>query len=390
MTRPRRATAVERWAIAGVFVLIFGGLVATTFLVFGGTFDMDPDVLANKFAQMPEKLRKDPTQLIEFLLLLFAAPAHLWYMRRAAKFQRVFLDETGIRYQSPMPEFLRSLRPSWSLQWSQLRELRIALPRSMSHPNFVSLEFDAGQVKQKLHQALIWIPADAAGQAAFPEEPAKKDSFFTFRPSALDPKEILRRVEQSAIVRYAKQAGVKVTSGPMRQTGFALESNRHTLAATVLVIALLFYAVFDIAVYDESYAVEPPLVLFALGGAIAALAGMLWLASTGAPRAVTLGLALFIGGAAGFALYPGALRLNEATDSHGLRAYDYRLKEYAVFEPLDPALPNLDFSNYSDYWGQFKLGTTHQFELRKGGLGFYQVNMAPVRERMRAYFRGEK
>ena len=49
-----------------------------------------------------------------------------------------------------------------------------------------------------------------------------------------------------------------------------------------------------------------------------------------------------------------------------------------MFSPVDPNLPVLRFPRDADYWRQFKLGTTHQFELRKGGLGFYQVNMQPV------------
>jgi hypothetical protein len=302
----------------------------------------------------------------------------------------VFLDETGIRYQSSLPEALRFLQPSWSLQWSQLRELRVAVPGA-TYQHLTLFEFNAGQVKRRLQQALLWVPVDATGQAAFPEEPAKKERFFTFRLSTPDSsEEMLRRVERSPIVRYTKQAGVKVSITGIRPPGFALESNRHTLAAAILGIALLVYGVADIALYDESYAVAPPLGLFALGGVVAALAGMLWLAFAGAPRAETLGLALLLGGATGLALYSGALRLNEATDSEGLHTYEYRLTRYSVFEPVDPKLPPLDFSDFTDYWGQFKLGTIHRFELRKGGLGFYQVNLAPVRERMRAYFRGEK
>ena len=61
-----------------------------------------------------------------------------------------------------------------------------------------------------------------------------------------------------------------------------------------------------------------------------------------------------------------------------------------MFSPADPDLPVLRFEGYADYWRQFKLGTTHSFELRKGGLGFYQVNMQPVRARMREYFTGER
>ena len=376
-----RASAAERWVVASLGLVLFAGLLGMFFLL----FDFGPDALAKAFERFPEKLRDAPLDFLQLLVVSLLLVTAFWYKRRSSRYERVFLDETGIRYQSPIPEALR-MNPSWSLQWSQLRELRIGLPGVVAHPNVVFLQFDAGPEKRKL-PALYWVPADPAAQATFPEAPPSRPRFFSLRLSAFDREGVLREVEQSAIVRYAKQAGVKVATGALRP-GFALESNRHTLAAAVLGIALLVYGFVDIALYEESYAVEPPLVLFALGGAIAALAGLLWLSLTRAPRAETLVLSFLLGGATGIAMYPGALRLNEATDSEGLRAYDYRLKTYSVFVPVDPKLPELDLSNFSDYWGQFKLGTTHRFELRKGGLGFYQVNMAPVRARMREYFRG--
>jgi hypothetical protein len=92
----------------------------------------------------------------------------------------------------------------------------------------------------------------------------------------------------------------------------------------------------------------------------------------------------------GLALYPGLLRLNEATDSEGLRDCEYRLTAYVVFSPVDSQLPVLEFDKDGQYWRQFALGTTHKFELRKGGLGFYQVNMAPVYAKLREYYTSGK
>src|SRR5262249_56339057 len=124
--------------------------------------------------------------------------------------------------------------------------------------------------------------------------------------------ETLRRIEQSPIVRYAKEAGVKVSITGIHPPRFALESNRHTAVAAFLGIVVLLYGLVDIWLYDDSYAVAPPFVLCALGGALAALAGMAWLALAGAPRVETLGLAILLGGATGVALYPGAPRVNQA------------------------------------------------------------------------------
>ena len=57
---------------------------------------------------------------------------------------------------------------------------------------------------------------------------------------------------------------------------------------------------------------------------------------------------------------------------------------------MDPNLPVLEFPGVADYWRQFKLGRTHRFELRKGGLGFYQVNMQSVHAKTHEYLIGKQ
>ncbi len=61
-----------------------------------------------------------------------------------------------------------------------------------------------------------------------------------------------------------------------------------------------------------------------------------------------------------------------------------------MFSPVDSNPPVLSFPKDADDWGHFKIGTTHGFELRKGGLGFYQVNVQPVHVKMREYFIGRR
>src|SRR5262245_39174985 len=194
-----RAARSERWAASILGVVLVGGFLAIMVLVLGDVFDEGTlERLAGKFREAPERF-------LEFLAVPIVAAVHLWIMRRTTKYERVFLDDTGIRYQSPLPGFLRSLRPDWSLQWSQLRELRIAVPKAMFHPNLVFLEFDAGPVKRKL-QALHWGPTNPGAKAEVPEEPLSwRERFFAGSGSARERERTLREAEQSAIVRYAKQ-----------------------------------------------------------------------------------------------------------------------------------------------------------------------------------------
>jgi hypothetical protein len=391
MRRQRRSSSKERWVATFLTVAVFSALLWILYLLFNSPFgDLDRETLAKLPRNLLELLRKAPIdKQLEFLAIIVFGGVHFWHVRRASKYERLHLDHSGISYKSPLPDAFRSLQPDWSVQWSQVREVRIVVPKVMFHPNLAALEIDAGPVKKKL-QALQWSAVDSEGKATEARSVPWRESFFSGMGGSREMAKTLRAVEESDIVRYARQAGVKVTTGEGSVSGFALESHRHALVATVLALLLLGYAIVDIAISEESYAVNPPWVLFALGGAIAVLVGMLWLASAGVPRAETLGLSLLLGGMVGLALYPGLLRLNEATDSEGLRDCEYRLTAYVVFSPVDSRLPVLEFDKDGQYWRQFALGTTHKFELRKGGLGFYQVNMAPVYAKLREYYTSGK
>jgi hypothetical protein len=384
MRRQMRSSRKQRWkdVLLYMVVVIVAALCVVQLFVETNLFDESGRAILKRLLDIALE-GELPTRAYVDLAGIALLGLATWYAYRISKRERVFLDEIGIRYQSALPEALRALHPDWSLQWSQLRHIRIVVPRALTHPNLAMLEFDAGPVMRKL-PAVNWCPVGST-QENGDENLSWRERLFAGIGSPREMERTLRAIEQSEIVHYAKHAGVTVTSGAASGSGsgFALESHRHALVALVLVLVFLAYAVFDIALYDESYVVEPPLVLFVLAGVTAALPVMLWLSFTGVPRIETLGLSLFLGGAIGFALYPGLLRLNELSDSEGLRTYEYRLTEYVVFTPLDSRLPELKASEYSYYWRQFPLGTVHQFELRRGGLGFYQVNLAPIRAKLR-------
>jgi len=60
--------------------------------------------------------------------------------------------------------------------------------------------------------------------------------------------------------------------------------------------------------------------------------------------------------------------------------------------PVDAAAgaPDLDFSSHFRYWATFKLGATVDFELRHGGLGFWQLNKEPFNKKLRASYEHER
>ena len=77
--------------------------------------------------------------------------------------------------------------------------------------------------------------------------------------------------------------------------------------------------------------------------------------------------------------------MNAWTDPIGPQTYRYTLAERDV-RAAEEDVPDLVFDISSDYWDQFEPGDARSFELRRGGLAFYQVNMRPVYAEQREFY----
>src|SRR5712692_5709887 len=131
-----QSTRAQRWAAATIAILFFAGTLWLMNTLLANPFgDFDRAALAKLLDKLSERWREAPTRIVlnqaELFLVVIAGFLHLWYFRRASKYERLMLDETGIRYQSPLPQALRGLQPDWSLRWSQVRAARIAVPRML-------------------------------------------------------------------------------------------------------------------------------------------------------------------------------------------------------------------------------------------------------------------
>jgi hypothetical protein len=342
----------ERRVSAAVFIAVLAVIAAVFFPLFASA----------DWSRAWQRLVSGSLPPFEITVLLLLGAAHYWYWRRAKRLERLFLDERGMRYQSPLPEWLAS-RASWSHPWSEISAARVVLPRLAAHPNTAALVIEAGGARRRL--PAMWVPAQDHGA----EERSAQE------------------VEDSALVRYLRRMGVKVEVAEGAPAGFALERHRASLAALALIFALLGYAIIDWMVNTETYAVKPPAVLHVLAGAIVLLACGIVLALNRVPHAESWGVSVVLGAVFAAALYPGLLRVNQLTDAEGLKPQAYRLEDYVLLKPLDSRLPDLMFIDYHEYWQQFPRGSQHEFPMRKGALGFYQVDMGPVNERMREFYR---
>jgi len=169
---------------------------------------------------------------------------------------------------------------------------------------------------------------------------------------------------------------------------YALEESKTCVVVVILFFVFLAYALLDGVVFNtERYAEGPFYEVYLVGSLVFAGAAFALQRRADVPRTENLGVSILAGAAFGAALYVGLLRINELTDAEGLVKYEYRMTQLASFAPVQDGLPELRFSKHErKFWSSYELGQVETFELRKGGLDFYQIDMRPVRERMRNFY----
>jgi hypothetical protein len=315
---------------------------------------------------------------------VLASLAQFVYIKRARRLERVILTDSEIRYQSALPKALQFLMPEWSAKWNEITRAHFRKKKGAYGPG--SIELVLATYRGEGHKLRPYLWVDPAGvQTQSPWQALRK-------VHSMKPADLRSAILDSPVVRFV---GARLprfeteTSWDKVAFPFALETSRRALAALALCAAFMIYGITDFVVNEEAYAYQPPLGFFALFGLLGAVIAGHWLRGGEVPFAERIGLAVVLGVTFGAALYPGLLRINQLTDRAGLRPHLYQLQRDGSFEPLQAGPPGLSFPRYADYWSSFSAGSLHEFRLRKGGLGFYQIDMAPVNAAMRKFFRNQ-
>ena len=366
-----------RFMFAVVLVLPIFAIGALVF-IFPDILDLGGEGYRKLLERTWQNMKAEPLKLTLFGIFGLFGLLQSGYVLLARGRERLLVDEVGIRYVSPLPEFLQALRPSWRLQWSQIRQARIETAR-MS-PLFLVIVLDAGLVQRKI-APFQWVVTD--DELIGPADLRKWRS--------LDPEAIRSLLQLAPVTQILASADIDLNLDALRcsvSTLFALEENPSTLLALVLFFGFVSYALIDGAfLIQETYAERPFYEFYVVTGILLFIIVGVWLRRVRVPRAESLTLAALVGAGCAVALYPGLLRINAVSDPSGLQEYPYVLESNYTFRALDAELPVLHFERDGEYWAQFESGSIHHFELRKGGLGFYQLNMAPVYAVMKEFYR---
>lgn len=306
------------------------------------------------------------------------------------KYERLVIDRVGIHYQTPLPHWLRRFAPGWTLPWEKIKSAALSGHGRLNSRDMRLILSPIKGAKIRSVKILMWADPAAADQPVFAPI---KDWQFNWTQGASNKRNyerIRNRALASPLISALKHHNIDVIIDEIfGNFGFALEKNRHSLTAICLLLVFLAYFLVEFFIGNEQYVERPELWPFGLAAIVVAIAVTVWLFIGKIPFDENMAIGSLLGVAIGAPMYPGLLRINQLSDREGLTIYQYQLVRKANFMPLSAGLPDLSFS-YDEYWQQFKPGSRHTFELRKGGLGFYQVNMATIHKDIKAYYRGPR
>jgi hypothetical protein len=327
------------------------------------------------------KLQEDYTQLFFFAFAILGSVLQILYIVLARRWERLELDELGISYVSPLPKALQFLRPGWSLQWSQIQRIDFKRKTLTGRPELVTLVLRTG-LQQRSLRPYMWVDA-----ATYQPSPLKKELQLG-RPK---PEEVIARVSDSAVIQFLwTHTHLKVELPELSKIKpYALEKNPVALAFVALFFVSSAYAFIDAMILNpERYVAQPPYGIYILGGLSLGVVAVWLMRRAQVPIAESVAVAVLTGAAFGAVLYPGLLRINQLTDNEGLHSYEYRMVRPCYFVPTRDGLPELQFpERHREFWSQYDPGVVEKFELRKGGLEFYQINMKPIYERIETYYK---
>lgn len=324
-----------------------------------------------------DKVAHDPRVYV-YPVTALALVAYAWLRRT---YERLIVGPTGLRYVSFLGgpfAALRSLRPDWTLPWSEVVKVELQVQSMGFGRRAYWLVVDPDGANRRIDQPLGWEQV--------PEIPHTRAE----RIGSRDEQVMRKAILASPLVRALRQFGVQVTERPglVRPAGafkgYDIGQDRGLMAAVAVLLAGLVYWLGDTFIVWPYMALDnvpvwPYLLVAPLG---------LWLGyglGKRAPRTERTLISILLAGSLCAASYPLMLRLDALTAAPGPQLFEYTQVRPGYFKPPEASLPWIYFDTQT-YWSVFPNGSTHEFRVLKGALGFHEVDTGRVQDEIHAWW----
>lgn len=356
------------WLLIGVplTLLALPALIVVTLL--------DPD----KLSAFLDEFLFDRDTLLTYVIPIALAIPLLWMAIQANVRTKLEITDSGIRYSSGSLDWIASFA-DWQLRWDQISSIKL-LPILKQNPLLTPIVITTNGKTRKIIP-WRWVDYGAPGESLFK----------TLR-AVQGPKTALEVLRRTPVYVALRERGELEDAAEEKPKGASVSlrdaSKAQILIAVAFVAAIFYFMLEGFALQEEFYVGAPPYPWLFVAGLLGAIAVWLALSNTGSQIWEAAVAAVLFGGGMALAAYPGLPRLNALFDQNGLQAYEYALGDNDTWRAA--GAPDLVFDIGSDYWEQYTPGDTKFFEIRKGALGFYQINMAPVYADQRRFYNDKK
>lgn len=377
--RNKKRDLIVIWSVA-----LVAGVLVLLLLYFQGVFELFQELEPREVWQkLKEKIAEKPIGFSLNALVLVLGLLQIVFMKFYHKEAKLIISRLGIEHHSGKYSLFSSEK-SWRASWGEIKSLKFQFKQSIWSPfQSADLIVDLG-VRQHTIETFKWGDINDPNFDLYnPQNTMSSDKDKTISKLQFHPLYLyLQKLDKAPAIPDL---------GSKQAARFNLFSGASSMSVVVVLFVIILYAIVDSIILNESY-IEGALWEWHVAfGIVAGLLSFFLLKLSHVPVTESVTVSVLLVVAIVFALYPGVLRINQLTDSQGLVRYEYVKRSSFLYEaPKNADLPPLQLSEFADfheYWQQFAVGSTYQFELRRGGLGFYQYNQQPIRKAMKAYYR---
>lgn len=269
----------------------------------------------------------------------------------------------------------------WKIGWDSVRAIRLLAGKPRGNPAAdiagYRLTIDTGR-EQIILSPFPWI------QTGGPDHRLSVSEMR--RAKALNVGGV---IERAPLVGILKDRGFEVATvaadAEEAASGFDLAKHPGMVVQLSLLAVFGLYAVLD-AFFLGSFMPLEPLPAGPFVGATVAAALIALVSGRGAPARERWAVGMLLVVAVTGAVYPGLLRLNSMTAEPQI--VTYQAVGPGQFESAEPGRPDLDLRklDIAEYWAEYPPGSEYDFELLKGTVGFYQLDLSPLFARTREFY----
>lgn len=343
-------------ALVSSLVVLFG---LKYYVILSGSEDLSTNEIIEKTFGLSNKEDSKLADMLIIFLFMFLYPLVAYAV---GKNERLVLSSKGIEYVPMFKTVLNDL-VAWKLEWAEIESIKFRSER-------LSIKPIRGKVRHVMPH--LWFRINEE------DEPNCKSIFSKLLCKSRLSRDIELQIKYYHLLRYINEnTDIEINREPGKGINFDLSKNKSTRLLIWVMSGLMLYAFLDGGLNSEAYIGGYPYYLFLGVGIIAFIASVVWLSSKPVPKIVAWGMALMVGFISFITAYPAALRINQFTDINGLKKYEFKKAEPYVYKSINMILPDVDVP-VSKYWNTLSNDEIVSFSIRKGGLGFYQIDMEPI------------